>query len=147
MGRLLAEAGHSVVFGGGADGLMGTCARGAKAAGIRREICRGRLRGEAEDLSVFQNDIQPRVDALRRVDDPSVSDQVFHTVPLLLLPSAMVLIVLSGTLRPPWPAAALRPGRFRGILPAGYRVNERIDVHENLCVRSLFQPAGSGLLP
>ena len=33
MGRLLAEAGHSVVFGGGADGLMGACARGAKAAG------------------------------------------------------------------------------------------------------------------
>lgn len=33
MGRLLAEAGHTVVFGGGADGLMGACARGAKAAG------------------------------------------------------------------------------------------------------------------
>ena len=32
-GRLLAEAGHTVVFGGGADGLMGACARGAKAAG------------------------------------------------------------------------------------------------------------------
>ena len=91
-----------------------------EAAGIRREIRRGRLRGEAEDLSVFQKDIQPRVDALRRVDDPSVSDQVFHTVPLLLLPSAMVLIMLSGALRPPWPAAALRPGRFRGILPAEY---------------------------
>ena len=35
MGRLLAEAGHSVVFGGGAEGLMGACARGAKAAGGR----------------------------------------------------------------------------------------------------------------
>lgn len=33
MGRLLAEAGHTVVFGGGADGLMGACARGAKSAG------------------------------------------------------------------------------------------------------------------
>ena len=33
MGRLLAEAGHTVVFGGGADGLMGACARGAKASG------------------------------------------------------------------------------------------------------------------
>jgi len=33
MGRLIAEAGHTVVFGGGADGLMGACARGAKAAG------------------------------------------------------------------------------------------------------------------
>ena len=32
-GRLIAEAGHTVVFGGGADGLMGACARGAKAAG------------------------------------------------------------------------------------------------------------------
>ena len=33
MGRLLAEGGHCVVFGGGADGLMGACARGAKTAG------------------------------------------------------------------------------------------------------------------
>ena len=33
MGCLIAEAGHTVVFGGGADGLMGACARGAKAAG------------------------------------------------------------------------------------------------------------------
>ena len=33
MGHLIAEAGHTVVFGGGADGLMGACARGAKAAG------------------------------------------------------------------------------------------------------------------
>jgi len=33
VGRLIAEAGHTVVFGGGADGLMGACARGAKAAG------------------------------------------------------------------------------------------------------------------
>ena len=95
MGRLLAEGGHSVVFGGGADGLMGACARGAKAAGIRREICRGRLRGEAEDLSVFQKDIQPRVDALRRVDDPSVSDQVFHSVPFLLFLSVLTCIVTS----------------------------------------------------
>ena len=35
MGRLIAEAGHEIVFGGGADGLMGACARGA-AAGHRR---------------------------------------------------------------------------------------------------------------
>ena len=34
-GRLIAEAGHCVVFGGGSDGLMGACARGAKAAGGR----------------------------------------------------------------------------------------------------------------
>ena len=33
MGCLIAEAGHTVVFGGGADGLMGACARGAKMAG------------------------------------------------------------------------------------------------------------------
>ena len=35
MGKLLAEAGHEIVFGGGADGLMGACARGAAAAGGR----------------------------------------------------------------------------------------------------------------
>lgn len=33
LGRLLAEAGHTLVFGGGREGLMGACADGAKAAG------------------------------------------------------------------------------------------------------------------
>ncbi len=32
-GRLAAQAGHRIVFGGGADGLMGACARGALSAG------------------------------------------------------------------------------------------------------------------
>ncbi len=32
-GRLAAQAGHTLVFGGGADGLMGACARGALNAG------------------------------------------------------------------------------------------------------------------
>ena len=35
MGRLLAEAGHGLVFGGGASGLMGACAGAALAAGGR----------------------------------------------------------------------------------------------------------------
>ena len=35
-----------------------------KTVGIRREIRRRRLPGEAEDLSVFQKDIQPRIDSL-----------------------------------------------------------------------------------
>ncbi len=35
MGRLIARAGHTVVFGGGADGLMGACARGAQTEGGR----------------------------------------------------------------------------------------------------------------
>ena len=80
-----------------------------EAAGIRREIRRRRLPGEAEDLSVFQKDVQPRVDAPGRVDNPPVSDQVFHSVPLLLL---FFVRVLSGEfrsrrgLRPPCVRAA-----------------------------------------
>lgn len=35
LGRLLAEGGHTLVFGGGAEGLMGACARGARQAGGR----------------------------------------------------------------------------------------------------------------
>ncbi len=35
LGRLIAEAGHTLVFGGGRDGLMGACARGALHAGGR----------------------------------------------------------------------------------------------------------------
>lgn len=34
-GRLIAQAGHTLIFGGGADGLMGACARGALAVGGR----------------------------------------------------------------------------------------------------------------
>ena len=33
LGRRIAEAGHTLVFGGGADGLMGACARGCLKAG------------------------------------------------------------------------------------------------------------------
>ena len=33
LGRLLAQKGHTLVFGGGAKGLMGACARGAAAGG------------------------------------------------------------------------------------------------------------------
>ena len=33
LGRLIALGGHSLVFGGGAGGLMGACARGAREAG------------------------------------------------------------------------------------------------------------------
>ena len=33
LGRLIAENGHTLVFGGGATGVMGACARGVKAGG------------------------------------------------------------------------------------------------------------------
>ncbi|MBR6772744.1 MAG: TIGR00730 family Rossman fold protein [Clostridia bacterium] len=33
LGRLIAEKGHTLVFGGGATGVMGACARGVKAVG------------------------------------------------------------------------------------------------------------------
>ena len=33
LGRLLAQGGHTLVFGGGAEGLMGACARGAASQG------------------------------------------------------------------------------------------------------------------
>ena len=33
LGRLMAENGHTLVFGGGAEGLMGACARGVRAGG------------------------------------------------------------------------------------------------------------------
>lgn len=35
LGRALAAGGHTLVFGGGAEGLMGACARGVQAAGGR----------------------------------------------------------------------------------------------------------------
>lgn len=35
LGELISRAGHTLVFGGGNEGLMGACARGAKAAGGR----------------------------------------------------------------------------------------------------------------
>ena len=79
-----------------------------EAAGIRREIRRRRLPGEAEDLSVFQKDVQPRVDAPGRVDNPPVSDP-----PSIFRQGAFRRIPVT-----PGPAAALRPGRFRDILPA-----------------------------
>ena len=66
-----------------------------KTFGIRREIRRRSLPGEAEDLSIFQKDIQPCIDSLQRIDDPSVSDQVFHSVPFLLFLSVLTCIVTS----------------------------------------------------
>ena len=35
LGALMAKAGHTLVFGGGSEGLMGACAKGAKEAGGR----------------------------------------------------------------------------------------------------------------
>ncbi len=35
LGRLIAEGGHGLIFGGGNEGLMGACARGAGSAGGR----------------------------------------------------------------------------------------------------------------
>ena len=35
LGALIAESGDSILFGGGADGLMGACAGGAKSRGGR----------------------------------------------------------------------------------------------------------------
>ena len=61
MGRLLAKAGHSVVFGGGADGLMGACARGAKAAG-------GRLIGIAPRMFNEPGILLPECDELILTD-------------------------------------------------------------------------------
>ena len=43
LGRLIAEAGHGVVYGGGAQGVMGAAARGARSAG-------GELIGVAPDF-------------------------------------------------------------------------------------------------
>ena len=43
LGTMIAEAGDSIIFGGGADGLMGACARGAKEAG-------GRIIGVAQKM-------------------------------------------------------------------------------------------------
>ena len=39
LGRLIAEAGHTLVFGGGRDGLMGACARGAAGWSGSRRRC------------------------------------------------------------------------------------------------------------
>ena len=43
LGRCIAASGDVLVFGGGADGLMGACARGAKArGGLRRRFLTSR---------------------------------------------------------------------------------------------------------
>ncbi len=57
MGRLIAEAGHTLVFGGGADGLMGACAKGAKRAG-------GKLLGIAPKLFEEPGFLLPDCDSL-----------------------------------------------------------------------------------
>ena len=64
MGRLIAEAGHTVVFGGGADGLMGACARGAKAVG-------GRIVGIAPRMFNEPGILLPECDELILTDSMS----------------------------------------------------------------------------
>ena len=70
-GRLIAEAGHCVIFGGGADGLMGACARGAKAAG-------GRVIGIAPKLFNEPGILLPGCDELILTDTMSArKEQMF----------------------------------------------------------------------
>ena len=49
-GRKLAEHGHALIFGGGATGLMGACARGAQSAG-------GKIIGV---FPTFMSDFEPQ---------------------------------------------------------------------------------------
>ncbi|MBQ9662109.1 MAG: TIGR00730 family Rossman fold protein [Oscillospiraceae bacterium] len=64
MGRLIAQVGHEIVFGGGADGLMGACARGAKAGG-------GRVVGIAPRLFNEPGFLLPECDELILTDTMS----------------------------------------------------------------------------
>ena len=68
MGRLIALAGHRIVFGGGADGLMGACARGAKGAG-------GRMIGIAPRLFNESGFLFPDCDELILTDSMSSRKQ------------------------------------------------------------------------
>ena len=64
MGRLIGQLGHCVVFGGGADGLMGACARGAKSVG-------GRVIGIAPHLFNEPGFLLPECDELILTDSMS----------------------------------------------------------------------------
>ena len=63
-GRLIGQLGHCVVFGGGADGLMGACARGAKSVG-------GRVIGIAPHLFNEPGFLLPECDELILTDSMS----------------------------------------------------------------------------
>ena len=106
MGRLLAEAGHSVVFGGGADGLMGACARGAKAAG-------GRLIGIAPRMFNEPGILLPECDELILTDTMAArKEQLFaESEAFLALPGGI------GTMDEFFEAITLRQlGLLRGAI-------------------------------
>lgn len=70
-GRLIALAGHCIVFGGGSDGLMGACARGAKAEG-------GRIIGIAPKIFNEPGILLPDCDELILTDSMSTrKEQMF----------------------------------------------------------------------
>ena len=64
MGMLIASQGHRLVFGGGKDGLMGACARGAKGAG-------GNIIGVAPRLFDEPGFLLPECDELILTDSMS----------------------------------------------------------------------------
>ena len=64
MGKRIARGGHTLVFGGGADGLMGACARGAQAAG-------GKIVGIAPHLFNEPGFLLPECDELILTDSMS----------------------------------------------------------------------------
>ena len=72
MGRLIAEAGHTVVFGGGADGLMGACARGAKAAG-------GKIVGIAPRMFNEPGILLPKCDELILTDTMAARKEIMFS--------------------------------------------------------------------
>ena len=72
MGRLIAEAGHTVVFGGGADGLMGACARGAKTAG-------GRIMGIAPRMFNEPGILLPECDELILTDTMAARKEIMFS--------------------------------------------------------------------
>ena len=72
MGRLIADAGHTVVFGGGADGLMGACARGAKAGG-------GKIVGIAPRMFNKPGILLPKCDELILTDTMAARKEIMFS--------------------------------------------------------------------
>ena len=108
MGRLIGQLGHCVVFGGGADGLMGACARGAKSVG-------GRVIGIAPHLfnepGILTDSMSSRKEKMFDLSDAILSlpggigtmDEFFEAITLRqlgLLRGPLVLLNTSGFYSP-----------------------------------------------
>ena len=111
LGKLIAEQGHSIVFGGGADGLMGACAKGVKRAGGRMTGIAPRLFDEPGfllpdcDELLMTDTMAERKEQMLRLSDAFIAlpggigtmDEFFETITLKQLGLARGGLVLLNT--------------------------------------------------